>query len=99
MDRNKYLSKAVEELVTIIETKDKEIENLNNKIIDLSFELNYNKQTELIEFLRELYDSCQQELKPAEDRFSIKEEKSAKEILTNLINYIKQFCKDNKIKL
>jgi hypothetical protein len=72
--------------------KDLEQENdeLREKLIDLQFELNYNKQTELIEFLRELYSSLDVErLK----------EYSKEEIINNLKEYIEEFIKDNRIKL
>ena len=99
MNKHKYSLMENEELLEIIDKKDKEIDKLSTNIIDLTFKLNYNKQTELIEFVRELYQSCKSELNPVEDRFHKEVEKSPKEILTNLVNYIREFCKNNKIKL
>jgi hypothetical protein len=67
-----------------------ENEDLKDKLIDLSFEMNYNKQTELIEFLRDLYKSINLErLKDV----------SKEEILENLKTNIQEFCKNNKIYL
>lgn len=94
-----YLDLDPDELLKLLEKKDKEIDDLNTKLIDLTFELNYNKQVELIEFIRELYSSCKSELNPVEDRFHKTEEKSSKEILTNLVKYIANFAKDNNIRL
>ena len=37
-----------------IEKLKEENEDLKSKLIDLTFEMNYNKQNELIEFLRNL---------------------------------------------
>lgn len=67
-----------------------ENENLNSKIIDLLFEANYNKQIELIEFLRNIYESLEmKEIKRI----------SKKELLMNLKHSIEEFAKNNKINL
>lgn len=97
--KTNYSNLDSNELIQIIYQKEDEIDKLAAKAIDLAFELNYNKQTELIEFLRELYDSCKKELNPVKDRFHKPEEKSSKEILTNLVKYIEEFAKNNKILL
>jgi hypothetical protein len=67
----------------------KENEDLKDKLIDLTFELNYNKQTELIEFVRELYQSLG----------NVGKNLTKKELVENLRNYIREFTKNNKIQL
>ena len=67
----------------------KENEDLKDKLTDLTFELNYNKQTELIEFVRELYQSLG----------NVGKNITKKEIIENLRNYIREFTKNNKIVL
>ena len=67
----------------------KENEDLKDKLTDLTFELNYNKQTELIEFVRELYQSLG----------NVSKNITKKEMIENLRNYIREFTKNNKIQL
>jgi len=67
----------------------KENEDLKDKLTDLTFELNYNKQTELIEFVRELYQSLG----------NVGKNITKKEMIENLRNYIREFTKNNKIQL
>jgi len=67
----------------------KENEDLKDKLTDLTFELNYNKQTELIEFVRELYQSLG----------NVGKNLTKKEMIENLRNYIREFTKNNKIQL
>lgn len=74
----------------IKELKD-ENEELKSRLIDLTFELNYNKQDELIEFIREIYSSVKIELNDTT--------LSKREILFSLKKYIEEFAKDNKINL
>jgi hypothetical protein len=77
-----------------IEILETENENLKTKLIDLTFELNYNKQTELIEFLRKIYDSIKEEMKLKDNSKLTK-----KEVLFSLKKYIEEFGKNNKIQL
>lgn len=73
--------------VIILESQNEE---LRSKLIDLSFEMNYNKQTELVEFLRQLYESTCEEMTS----------KSTKqEILFSLKKSIEEFAKDNKLNI
>ncbi|MFA5154459.1 MAG: hypothetical protein WC554_18090 [Clostridia bacterium] len=67
-----------------------ENEELKSKLIDLLFEMNYNKQNELIEFLRNLYESVK-----SKDTRNI----SKKELLANLQDSIEEFARINKIGL
>ena len=67
-----------------------ENEELKTKLIDLLFEMNYNKQTELIEFLREIYDSVKEEM-------ITKSDSTKTEILFSLKKNIEEFAKNNKI--
>jgi len=75
-----------------IEKLKKENEDLKSKVIDVLFEMNYNKQTELIEFIREIYISIDSEL-------TNNSKLSKKDILINLKKYIKEFMKNNNLKL
>lgn len=67
---------------------EKENEELKDRLNDLLFELNYNKQEELLIFLRELYDSLDL------DRLK---DYSKEDIIRNLKEYIEEFVKDNRI--
>jgi len=71
-----------------------ENEDLKTKLIDLTFEMNYNKQTELIEFLREVYNGIEEEM-VEEDRYKSTRE----EILFSLKKNIEEFAKNNKINI
>ena len=71
-----------------------ENEDLKTKLTDLMFEMNYNKQTELIEFLREVYNGIEEEMSK-EDRYK----SSRDDILISLRKNIKEFAKNNKILL
>lgn len=68
-------------------------EKLNAQLIDYQFELNYNKQTELIEFVRDLYSDINKEISQKSKG------QSKKLLLDNLKLYIENFAKYNKISL
>ena len=72
-----------------IEKLEKQIDDLTTRIIDLTFEMNYNKEIELLEFVRELFVSLQ----------NVDEKLSQEEIIENLKNYIQTFAKDNNLQL
>ena len=72
-----------------IEKLEKQIDDLTTRIIDLTFEMNYNKEIELLEFVRELFVSLQ----------NVDEKLSKEEIIENLKNYIRTFAKDNNLQL
>jgi flagellin-specific chaperone FliS len=76
-----------------IEELEKENDDLSTKLIDLTFELNYNKEKELLELVRELYKNISEELVCKESKLT------KKQILTSVKKYLEQFAKDNKIKL
>lgn len=76
-----------EEKILKLETEN---EKLKEQLIDLLFEANYNKQTELIEFIRNLYESTSDK--------NIKKI-SKQEILMNLKHSIEEFARINKINL
>lgn len=80
-----------DELLNRIQELENENEELRSKIIDLTFERKYNKQPELIEFLREIYLSLNIELKGSK--------LTKKEVLFSLKKYIEEFSRDNKIRL
>ena len=63
-------------------------DKLMDQLIDLKFKLSKNKEVELIEFLRDLYESL--------DHERLKEY-SKSEIINNLKEYIETFIKDNNI--
>jgi len=69
-----------------------ENEDLKTRLTDLLFEMNYNKQTELIEFLREIYDSVIMEMEEIDIS-------SRDEILFSLKKNIEEFAKNNKINI
>jgi flagellin-specific chaperone FliS len=71
-----------------------EIDDLNDRIVDLLMEVNYSKQKELIEFLRELYDNVKEEMNPKTKSNSTKDE-----MLFSLKKFIEEFAKNNKIRL
>jgi hypothetical protein len=66
-----------------------ENEKLKSILIDLQFELNYNKQNELLELVRELYSSLK----------SVDENLTKEMMVDNLKKYIRNFAKENKINL
>lgn len=68
-------------------------EDLQTKLIDLTFEANHNKQNELIDLVRTLYREVSDEIKDKQSKLT------KKEILVNLKNYFEEFAKNNKIKL
>lgn len=72
-----------------------ENEDLKSKIIDLSFEINYNKQIELIEFLREIYDGVIEEMTTG---LNI-DISTRQDILYSLKKNIEEFAKNNKINI
>lgn len=77
-----------------LEKLKEENEELKTKLIDLTFEMNYNKQTELVEFLRELYENVKEELNPKTQSKLTKHD-----MLFSLKKYIEEFAKNNKIYL
>jgi len=77
-----------------IEKLKAENEDLKTKLIDLTFEMNYNKQTELIEFLREIYNSI-----IIETTLKTHSKLTKKEVLLSLKKNIEEFAKNNKISL
>ena len=66
-----------------------ELDRVTNQLIDLQFESNYNKQDELLEFVRDLFISLQ----------NVDEKLSKEEIVENLKKYIQNFAKDNHLQL
>lgn len=65
------------------------LDEVTTKLIDLRFEMGYNKQNELIEFVRDLFNSVQ----------NVDEKLTKEEIIENLKNYIREFAKNNKLQL
>jgi len=84
----------MDELLQIIERLKEENEELKSKLIDLTFEMNYNKEVELIEFLRSIYSSIEQEM-----NFNTRSKLSKSQMLYSLKNNIEEFAKNNKIAL
>lgn len=75
-----------------IESLKMENDSLKDRLSDLAWELNYNKQTELLEFLRTLYKDVSDELKTPSKH-------TKKEVLFSLKKEIQEFAKYNKIML
>lgn len=71
-----------------------ENEDLKTKLIDLTFEMNYNKQTELIEFVREIYESINVEM-----NLNSKSKFTKSQVLYSLKKHIEEFARNNKIAL
>lgn len=84
----------MDELLEIIERLKEENEDLKSRLIDLTFEMNYNKQTELIEFVRSIYSSIEQEM-----NFKTRSKLSKSQMLYSLKKNIEEFAKNNKIAL
>ena len=84
----------MDELLQIIERLKEENEELKSKLIDLTFEMNYNKEVELIEFLRSIYSSIEQEM-----NFNTRSKLSKSQMLYSLKKNIEEFAKNNKIAL
>jgi hypothetical protein len=76
-----------------IKNLEEENEDLKSKLIDLTFEMNYNKEKELVELVRNLYREIKLELTDKES------ELTKKQILNNVKKYLEEFAKNNKIKL
>ena len=72
-----------------IKKLEEEIDNLRTKLIDLTFEQNYNKEKELIAFVQDLYVSLH----------TVNDYLTKEEIIFNLKEYIENFAKDNKLNL
>ena len=73
-----------------IEKLKEEIEDLKTRLIDLLFESNYSKEKELLNYLRDLYESVKSpDLKKL----------SKKEIIKNLKDSIEEFAKNNRLAL
>jgi len=80
-----------DELLDKIKKLEDENEDLKSKLIDLSFDIKRNKETELIEFVREIYSSVNIELKGSK--------LTKKEVLFSLKKYMEEFGRNNKIRL
>lgn len=72
-----------------IKELEEKIDELESQLIDLTFTLNYNKEKELLEFVRDLYASLQ----------NVDEKLSKEDIVKNLKKYIQNFAKDNRLML
>jgi hypothetical protein len=71
-----------------------ENESLKTRLIDLTFEMNYNKQNELLELVRTLYGEILLEINDKESKLTKK-----KQILNNVKKYLEEFAKNNKIRI
>jgi predicted RNase H-like nuclease (RuvC/YqgF family) len=71
-----------------------EIDDLKDRLVDVLMEVNYSKQNELIEFLRELYGNVKEELNSKTKSNTTKDE-----MLFSLKKFIEEFAKNNKIRL
>jgi len=71
-----------------------EIDDLKDRLVDVLMEVNYSKQNELIEFLRELYGNVKEELNSKTKTNTTKDE-----MLFSLKKFIEEFAKNNKLRL
>lgn len=76
-----------------IERMEKEIDELKDGLLDITYRLNHSKENELLDFVRTLYREVSEEYKEKKDRIS------RERILSNLKKYIENFAKDNRIEL
>lgn len=77
-----------------LEKLKQENEDLKDKLIDLTFEKKFNKEKELIDFIREIYSSVNEEMS-----LSSKSKLTKSQVLYSLKKYIEEFAKDNNIRL
>ena len=87
------------ELIELVEEQWHEIEELNYQNFELKNKSHNSKEFNCIEFIRELYNSCNVELENINNGYKDFEKKETDIILKNLIEYIREFNKDNKIGL
>jgi hypothetical protein len=92
-------SNEVIELINLIEEQNNEIEELNYQNFELKDKIRLSKEIVSIEFIRELYYSCNTELNNINNNYKDFDKKETDVILKNLIDYIIEFSKDNKIGL
>ena len=69
-------------------------EVLRERVIDLTFELDNTKFYELLEFVRNLKESIDRELKDVEDGYS---KLTKEDILNNLRKYIEDFAEYTRL--
>lgn len=89
----------VVELVNLIDEQFYEIEELNYQNFELKEKIRLSKESNCIEFIKELYYSCNTELQNIKNNYKDFDKKEIDVILKNLIDYIKEFNKNNKIRL
>jgi hypothetical protein len=87
------------ELLNLIEEQSSEIEELSYRNFNLEEKLRKSKEINSAEFIKELYYSCNIELENINNNYKDFEKKEADIILKNLIEYIIEFNKNNKIGL
>jgi len=87
------------ELINAIEEQWHEIEELNYQNFELKEKIRLSKEHNCIEFIKELYYSCNTELENIKNNYKNFDKKETDIILKNLIDYIKEFNKNNKIRL
>lgn len=74
-----------------IQELEDELEDIKSKLLDLSFQVNYSKERELLEFVRDLYTS----LKDSEANKDL----SSEDLIKNLKTYIEEFARNNRLML
>lgn len=83
------LHDRIKDLVDKVGDLEDENEKIKTKLIDLTFKENYSKETELMEFVRELYESLN----------DVDKSLTKDSIVNNLKTYIEKFARDNKLML
>jgi len=87
------LESEYDKLKDEIEDLKEENEKLKNEILDLSFIVNYSKQDELLEFVRNLKESIDREINDKDSKLT------KEELLNNLKKHIKDFAKYTKLNI
>jgi len=85
-------------LITLIEEQNNEIQELNYQNFELKQQLKNSKEKICIEFIKELLFSCEKEIEHINNDYKEIEKRDLPTVMKNLINYINEFIKDNKIK-
>ena len=82
-----------DELKDEIDELKKKNEKLENELLDLSFICNYSKETELLEFVRELKESVDREINDKESKLT------KEDLLKNLKKHIENFAEYTKLNI
>ena len=85
------LESEYDKLKDEIDNLKEENEKLKNELLELSFTINYSKETELLEFVRELKESVINELNDKDSKLT------KEDMLVNLKKHIDSFAEYTKL--